>query len=36
MRMIPPEEYKVSETGYGLLKISEYESEMDRVMAGIE
>ncbi len=31
----PPEEYKVSETGFGLLRISDYENEIDRVMAGI-
>ena len=32
----PPEEYKVSETGYGLLRIRDYETRLDRVMAGIE
>ena len=32
----PPDMYKVSETGFGLLKISDYENEIDRIMAGIE
>ena len=32
----PPEEYKVSETGCGLLRIRDYETKLDRVMAGIE
>ena len=32
----PPEDYKVSETGCGLLRIRDYETKLDRVMAGIE
>ena len=31
-----PEDYKVSETGFGLLRIRDYETRLDRVMAGIE
>ena len=34
--LYPPEEYRLSETGFGLLRIRDYETELDRVMAGIE